>query len=157
VHPRATAVVGLKGPLALGHGCSLLVACGIRKPAPINLIPVGTRLPLVSSSVLLASRRGHPVFLGRSRIATCGRLFEGTDENSLGQTSPDRRAKHHNRHSSNVSPAGKKVLPRMLQNGWHSERKLLASANAASITKRRQTTKRGCPTKSRAHRPQHPL
>jgi len=28
--------------------------------------------------------------VGRSRIATCGRLFEGTDEISLGQTSPER-------------------------------------------------------------------
>jgi hypothetical protein len=32
MHPRPAAVVGLKGPLALGHGCSLLVACGIRNP-----------------------------------------------------------------------------------------------------------------------------
>ena len=53
-------------------------------------MPVGTRLPLVSSSVSLANRRGPQSFLGRSRIATCGRLFEGTDENSLGQTLPDR-------------------------------------------------------------------
>jgi len=30
--------------------------------------------------------------LGRSRIATFGRLFEGTDEISLGQTSSERRA-----------------------------------------------------------------
>lgn len=52
-------------------------------------MPVGTRLPLVSSSVLLASRRGLQRFLVRSRTATFGRLFEGTDENSLGQTSPD--------------------------------------------------------------------
>jgi len=47
-------------------------------------------LPLVSSSVSLANRRGLQKLLGRSRIATCGRLFEGTDEISLGQTSPDR-------------------------------------------------------------------
>jgi len=47
-------------------------------------------MPLVSSSVLLANRRGLQNLLGRSRIATCGRLFEGTDEISLGQTSPGR-------------------------------------------------------------------
>jgi hypothetical protein len=47
-------------------------------------------LPLVSSCVSLANRRGLQRFLGRSRIATCGRLFEGTDEISLGQTSPER-------------------------------------------------------------------
>jgi hypothetical protein len=35
VHPRPTAVVGLEGPLALGHGCSLLVAFDIRKPTPM--------------------------------------------------------------------------------------------------------------------------
>jgi hypothetical protein len=49
-------------------------------------MPVGTQLPLISSSVSLASRRGLQPFLGRSRIATCGRLFEGTDEIWLGQT-----------------------------------------------------------------------
>jgi hypothetical protein len=58
MHPRASAVVGLKGPLALGHGCPLLVASGIRNPRREILIPVGTRLPLVSSSVSLANRRG---------------------------------------------------------------------------------------------------
>ena len=47
-------------------------------------------MPLVSSSVSLANRRGLPNLVGRSRIATCGRLFEGTDEISLGQTSPER-------------------------------------------------------------------
>jgi hypothetical protein len=45
---------------------------------------------LVSSSVLRANRRGLQKLLGRSRIATFGRLFEGTDEISLGQTSPER-------------------------------------------------------------------
>ena len=44
----------------------------------------------VGKLVRLANRRGLQRILGRSRIATCGRLFEGTDENSLGQTSPDR-------------------------------------------------------------------
>jgi len=102
-------------------------------------------LPLVSSSVSLANRRGLQKILVRSRIATFGRLFEGTDEISLGQTSSDRRANHHNRHISPALRRGENLLPRMLQNGWHSERKLLASSNAVSITKRRQTTKRGCP------------
>jgi hypothetical protein len=111
----------------------------------MNPHTVGTRLPLVSSSVLLANRRGLQRILGRSRIATFGRLFEGTDEISLGQTSLQRCAKRHNRHSSHASQRGNNLPPRMLQNGWHSERKLLASANAVSITKRRQTTKRGCP------------
>ena len=44
-------------------------------------------MPLVSSSVSLANRRGLQTILGRSRFATFGRLFEGTDEIYLGQTS----------------------------------------------------------------------
>jgi hypothetical protein len=100
----------------------------------------------VGKLVRLANRRGLQTTLGRSRIATFGRLFEGTDEISLGQTSLRRHANGHNRHSSHVPRQGKNLPRRMLQNGWHSERKLLASANADSITKRRQTTKRGCPT-----------
>ena len=49
-------------------------------------------MPLVSSSVSLANRRGLQKILVRSRIATFGRLFEGTDEISLGQTSSERPA-----------------------------------------------------------------
>jgi hypothetical protein len=88
MHPRPTTVVGLKGPLALGHGCSLLVAFGIRKPTPTNPHAGGDAIA-VGKLVRLANRRGLQTILGRSRIATCGRLFEGTDENSLGQTLPD--------------------------------------------------------------------
>jgi hypothetical protein len=78
---------------------SLLVAYGIRSPRRCMLIPVGTRLPLVSSSVSLANRRGLQWLLGRSRIATFGRLFEGTDEISLGQTSLSDGRTLYNRHS----------------------------------------------------------
>jgi hypothetical protein len=73
----------------------------------------------VGKLVRLASRRGLQKLLGRSRIATCGRLFEGTDEIYLGQTSSGRRAKRHSRHISPVPPPGKNLPPRMLQNGWH--------------------------------------
>ena len=149
MHPRPTAVVGLKGPLALGHGCSLLVAYGIRNPHQRNLMPVGTWLPLVSSSVSRASRRGLQRFLGRSRIATCGRLFEGTDENSLGQTLPDGAPPVASQFTNTTAVTQFRDTPSkprtMLQNGWHPPRKLLASANAVSITEWRQTTKRGCP------------
>jgi hypothetical protein len=114
-------------------------------------MPVGTRLPLVSSSVSLASRRGLQSFLGRSRIATCGRLFEGTDEISLGQTWPEPTQVALKRFTAvtAVTPLGDPPRnPRaMLQNGWHPDRKLLASGNAVSTTTRRQTTKRGCPTR----------
>lgn len=111
-------------------------------------MPVGTRLPLVSSSVLLASRRGLQRFLVRSRTATFGRLFEGTDENSLGQTSPDEALRVADRFTTTTAVTqfqDERSKPQtMLQNGWHPRRKLLASANAVSITEWRQTTKRGC-------------
>lgn len=42
--------------------------------------------PLLSSIGLAKQPARSPAGAGRSRIATCGRLFEGTDENSLGQT-----------------------------------------------------------------------
>jgi hypothetical protein len=148
MHPRPTAVVGLKGPLALGHGCSLLVAFGIRKPTPMNPHAGGDAIA-VGKLVRLANRRGLQRILGRSRIATCGRLFEGTDENSLGQTSPDgapRVAEWFTNTTAVTQFQRPQLKPRtMLQNGWHPPRKLLASANAVSITERRQTTKRGCP------------
>jgi hypothetical protein len=111
----------------------------------MKLVQVGTRLPLVSSSVSLASRRGLPWFRGRSRIATCGRLFEGTDEISLGQTwpKPTQVAFRCFTTATAVTLFGDPPRnPRaMLQNGWHPDRKLLASGNAVSTLERRQTTK----------------
>jgi hypothetical protein len=60
---RAPPVVRLKGPLALGHGCisSLRVAPATHAD---ERIPVGTRLPLVSSSVSLVG-----AVSGRSWVA----------------------------------------------------------------------------------------
>src|ERR1700722_13060158 len=111
-------------------------------------MPVGTRLPLVSSSVSLANRRGLQRLLGRSRIATCGRLFEGTDEISLGQTSPGRAGAGAQRLTTATAVTQFRGPPSnpeaMLQNGWHPRRKLLASGNAIPTTEWRQTTKRGC-------------
>ena len=151
MHPRATAVVGLEGPLALGHGCSLLVAYGIRKPTPMNPHTGGTRLPLVSSSVSLANRRGHQKLLGRSRTATFGRLFEGTDEISLGQTSAGSTAKVHNGHSSHAVAVAENQHLGMLQNGWHPARKLLTSGNAVPTSGRRPDNEARTPERSRAH------
>jgi hypothetical protein len=50
---------------------------------------VRTQARFDRSCVLLASPGAVPVQRGRSRIATFGRLFEGTDEISLGQTTRD--------------------------------------------------------------------
>lgn len=126
----------------------------------------GIALSAVGKLGVLLSRRGPRNEPDRSRIATCGRLFEGTDEISPGQTcsqtpgpasahSPAARQQHHIHLSSH---AGLERLSQtdlrfraMLQNCWHSERKLLASGKADSTPERRKTTKRGSSSRSRAH------
>jgi hypothetical protein len=87
------------------------------QPTPMNRY--GVDAIAVGKLVRLASRRGLQKLLGRSRIATCGRLFEGTDEIYLGQTPSDRRAKRDNRRISLAPSPGKNLPPPMLQNGWH--------------------------------------
>ena len=81
MHPRTAPVVGLKGPLALGHGCHSL----LRLATAFGTQAV-TRLPLVSSSSRSLTGAGSGSRPDRSRAATYGRLFEGTDEISEGQT-----------------------------------------------------------------------
>lgn len=83
VHTRTTPIVRLEGPLALGHGClsSLHLAAAAALGQP--------RQPLVSSASC-SYRRVHPRFPGNVGFAavspTFGRLFEGTDVRTLGQT-----------------------------------------------------------------------
>lgn len=139
VHPCPAPVVRLESPLALGHGSISLLRLAPAAHTDRRSLR-WTRLPLVSSSVPL-DRRGPHSILGRSRAATSGRLFEGTDEFCLGQTLPAARPHRHIRHTGPAPVQGKNPLPSMLRNGWHPARKLLASAKADSITKRRQTTK----------------
>jgi hypothetical protein len=64
MHPRTATVVGLKGPLALGHGCLSLLRMASAIPPDEISYRRGTQLPLVSSFVSLASRRGLPVAPG---------------------------------------------------------------------------------------------
>jgi hypothetical protein len=66
---------------------------------------VRTQARFDRSCVLLASPGAVPVQRGRSRIATFGRLFEGTDEISLGQTTAIRPSRHLIRHSIHDLPA----------------------------------------------------
>ena len=83
MYPRTAPVVGLKGPFALGHGCHSSLRVATASDAQ-----VWARSPLVSSSsrwLAGAVSREDP---NRSRVTTFGRLFEGTDEISLGQTPP---------------------------------------------------------------------
>ena len=103
--PRATPVVGLKGPLALGHGCHSLLRLATASNAQVR-----SRSPLVSF-VSLASRRGLRETPDRSRVATFGRLFEGTDEISLGQTSASGLPNVDISHSSHRPGVAKKSPP----------------------------------------------
>jgi hypothetical protein len=118
-------------------------------------MPVWTRLPLVSSSVSLANRRGLQRLLGRSRIATFERLFEGTDENSLGQTSPgDARMldKRHNRHAPRTRanlPTGN-VAERLAP-----EQKTVSFCQCRFDNETATDNEAGMPTQSRAHRTHH--
>jgi hypothetical protein len=90
----------------------------------------------------LAGRRGPGRrYPDRCRIATFGRLFEGTDASSSGQTwsSPAPAPADEFTH---VTPATRGRIARLpismnhiaiLQNSWHSHGKLLASGNAAPL------------------------
>ena len=82
MHPRTAPVVGLKGPLALGHGCHSSLRLATTSDAQVWI-----RSPLVSSSSRSLAGAVSEGISDRSRAATFGRLFEGTDEIYLGQTS----------------------------------------------------------------------
>ena len=95
----------------------------------------GSGRGLARSSCLLAPARfpGNP---GRCRAATCGRLFEGTDEISLGQTCFSRSDPTPD-FATWFTPVTIEYTPRqtvtaMLQNCWHPAINLLASAKAIS-------------------------
>lgn len=109
MHARPAPVVRLEGPLALGHGC-LLVASGTRIPHRRRTKSVWTQLPLVSSSILLAGAVPDRC-PGRSRIASYGRLFEGTEEISLGQTWPNDRVDSHICNTRHRRPTAENIRP----------------------------------------------
>lgn len=91
VHTGPAAVVRLESPLALGHGCfssfGLVSTTSVTMTvmAAEDAATVGKLIHLAGAAPLRFSREPP----SRSRIATCGRLFEGTDEICLGQTWPD--------------------------------------------------------------------
>ena len=135
---------------------SLLVAYGIRSPRRCMLIPVGTRLPFVSSSVSLANRRVFQCFLGRSRIATFGRLFEGTDEISLGQTSLNDGQTLYSRHSRHgllraADEPAKNVAERLAL-----AKKTVSFCQCRFDNETATDNEAGMPAQSRAHRTHHP-
>jgi hypothetical protein len=112
-------------------------------------------LPLVSSSVLLASRRGLQKLLGRSRIATFGRLFEGTDEISLGQTSHCRCANRHKCHTGHASKRGKKLAPRNVAEWLELGQKTVSFCQCRFDNETATDNEARMPTQSRAHSAQH--
>jgi hypothetical protein len=116
------------------------------------LVPVGTRMPLVSSSVSLANRRGPQKLLGRSRIATCGRLFEGTDEISLGQTSPGPAGMLDKSHSRNASRIPENIGVRNVAERLALGQKTVSFCQCRFDNEMATDNEAGMPTKSRAHR-----
>ncbi len=137
VHAGTAPVIRLEGPLALCHD-SLLAASDI---VPGTVSPAGgsrstpRRLDRLCVSLVTGAASGPS-----ARIAavspTFGRLYEGTDPCSPGQTTPaDRCAR---RRSFTVATPATEVRPivpkrlRMLPNGWRGRGKLLASGGAVS-------------------------
>ena len=113
-------------------------------------------MPLVS--VRLANRRGLQRILGRSRIATCGRLFEGTDENSLVKPRPTGSASrrpvhnHHSRHavSAPAIKAANNVAERLAP-----AKKTVNFCQCRFDNGMATDNKAGMPTTSRAHSAYH--
>lgn len=95
VHAGPAAVVRLKSPLALGHGCfssfdlvftdsvAMTIMAAEDAATVGKLIHLAGAAPVSCGTVV-------PTAPSCSRIATCGRLLEGTDEICLGQTWPER-------------------------------------------------------------------
>jgi hypothetical protein len=138
---RPAPVVRLEGPLALGHGC-ISSSYGGRYPVyTLACVHRRSRQPLVSSG-LARNRRGPETRSQpyRQRMGDCSRVLT-----SLPLVKPPCHAVHHRRipshsrttrhscHSRHGQPARRYTnVTGMLQNGWHSPRKLLTSAKAAS-------------------------
>jgi hypothetical protein len=120
------------------------------------LVQVGTRLPLVSSSISRANRRVLQRSLGRSRIATCGRLFEGTDEISLGQTSLSDGQMVYKRHSRHgvlraANEPAKNVAERLAL-----AQKTVSFCQCRFDNETATDNEVRMPSQSRAHRTHHP-
>lgn len=137
MYARPTTVVRLEGPLALSHGGH----------SSLHLAPAATRMKFSShvpgrnalGKFLVANRRGpHADARVASRITTFGRLLEGTDVLPL-WSNLTKLASQHSHPCTSITlatVAGRVSRTRqgMLQNCWHSDGKLLASANAVSYS-----------------------
>jgi hypothetical protein len=145
--PRTAPVVGLKGPFALGHGCHSSLRLAITSGAQVC-----TRSPLVSSVVSLTNRRGLRVDPDRSRVATFGRLFEGTDEISLGQTSADGLGNVDISHSSHRPGVAKNYPQGNVAERLALRQKTVSFWQCCSHTGTAPDNEARTPDRSRAHR-----
>ena len=115
-------------------------------------------MPLVSSSVSLVGAVAQQI-LGRSRIATLGRLFEGTDEISLGQTSPGAVQTGpellNSRHSRHVPPTSYEEAASNVAERLAPSKKTVSFCQCRSTNGAAKDNEAGMPTQSRAHSPHH--
>ena len=98
-------------------------------------MPKLTRLPLVSSSPRSLTGADPAGAIPRFAAVspTFGRLFEGTDLNTTGQTTFHQRAQFTAVTAVTVVKRHAEFWSAMLQNGGQPCRNLLASANAVSV------------------------
>jgi hypothetical protein len=144
VHACTAPVVRLKCPLALGHGYISSITPGVRvRHTHETVMRCRRGRGFVRTFVLLASPGAGPGTPGRCRIATYGRLFEGTDEISLGQTT--RTCPAHTSFVTAFTPGGQPSSSRrgMLQNCWHRAGKLVSFWQCRFRPERRMTTEQG--------------
>jgi hypothetical protein len=141
MHAGSAPVIRLEGPLALGHDVLLVVLPSGRSDVSHGLVCGST-----GGGLGAAGRRGPQVVRVAAVSPTFGRLFEGTDEASPGQTWPAATKPRplagkifrfgHTRRGRGYHNEPKQA-PRTLndpigmqQNGWQPNGKLLASAKS---------------------------
>ncbi|MDT5009516.1 MAG: hypothetical protein QOH57_1133 [Mycobacterium sp.] len=121
VHSCSPTVVGLKGPFAFGHGSnSLYIGHLVASRTVLQSMRKLTQLPLVSSSSRWLPG-AHPAGSSR-RIAavspTFGRLFEGTDPDTAGQTPSHLPSSFTVVTAVTGHQCPSRTLWAMFQNGW---------------------------------------
>ena len=143
MHAGSAPVIRLEGPLALGHGVLLVF-----EPSGRSRFSTFVRELIGGGSCCWPARSPCTSVWVAAVSPTFGRLFEGTDAPSLGQTwsgatDPthtwsENQSSRRRRYGTIGQPATstpRRTLKRpigMQQNGWQPRGKLLASGNAVS-------------------------
>ncbi len=139
VHTGPAAVVRLESPLALGHGCFssfdlvLTTSDAMTVMTAEDVATVGKLIHLAGAAPVRSGKEPRAAAVS-PRAGDCSRVLtrfawvkpgpKGSSRSSA-QSHPATKTTQ----VTNFAVAVKK-LSAMLQNGWHSERKLLASGNA---------------------------